>query len=114
MLTPNLTVTITQSKLIYAIGIIEGLKLGNPKVTQAVIDKELESQGFTIVEVYLIKSVSMIEVIKVVFNPPVHHRKGRKPGAKGSNVQSTLDANEPPHGWDSDADETLEDNELSV
>jgi hypothetical protein len=104
----TVTFSISTAKLQYAIAFTEGLKSGNPKVTDGAIDKALTELGYTAIELVLIKSTETSTIVEAVFNPPIHHRTGK--GRKKAEVKTTLpDANEPPHGWDSDVDETLGD-----
>ena len=103
----NVTVSISTAKLQFAIAYIEGMKHSSPKVTEAAIDKALADQGYTPIEVYLIKSTSTTEIVESVFNPPVHHRAkaNRKP-----KIDPTPVVDEPAHDWD--ADDTIEDDNV--
>jgi hypothetical protein len=78
----NVTVSISSAKLNYAIAYIEGLKQGNSKVTDAGIDKALTDLGYTLIEIYIIKSTSPASVIDIVFNPPLHHLSKERRNSK--------------------------------
>lgn len=108
----NITVSISKEKLQFAIAFIEGYKSGNPKTTKASIERALAELGYTPIELFIIDSTETTAIVEAVFNPPVHHRTGKGKAKKATTtteVKSTVDADEPAHGWDSDVDETLED-----
>ena len=83
LLMANITVSISTAKLQFAIAFIEGMKQSTSKATDKVIDEALTTLGYTLVEIYIIRSTPTTEIVEAVFNPPIHHRTGktRKPKA---------------------------------
>ncbi|WP_373545042.1 hypothetical protein [Chamaesiphon sp.] len=85
----NITLTIASDRLDFAIGLMQGAALANPKLTDNAIGKRLEFYGYTPIEIMLAKQFSP-ERLEAIQNPVVKEAKKRGRKAKAVIVQSDI------------------------